>query len=201
MIRNTYTVPEKKFTDTQSDFLVDGNLVLLNGIVQGAGYNERIGRNVMVRSVHVKWSLYGAPYNEATPSFTAGTLFRVIVFVDMQPNGEEPSVEGELLVASPAGRYPLANLNLSNSQRFKVLFDRRYQVANNNADDRAGWQNQIFDETFQKMNMKISYSDSALGTIAAIETGAIYVYFCTDNIDPDNLALATLSTRIRYFDN
>lgn len=201
VIRNTYTVPEKKFVDTANDFLVGGNLILLNGIEQGAGYNERIGRNVMIRSVHCKWNLYGAPYNEGAPSFSAGILFRCIVFLDMQPNGEEPSVTGDLLVSSGAGQYPLANLNLSNSQRFRILFDKRYNVSNAGADDRAGWKFQCFDETFQKMNLKIGYSDSALGTIAAIETGALYFYVISDIIDADNLGRCLFSSRVRYFDN
>jgi len=90
---------------------------------------------------------------------------------------------------------------MANSQRFKFLFDRRYVLSNADENNRAGWKWECFDETFQKLNLKVGYSDTSTGTISDIETGALYWVQVTDIIDPDNLPEIALNSRIRYFDN
>lgn len=194
-------MPEKKFHDSSTEALIGGNELLLNGIAQGTGYDQRIGRNIMVKSIHVKWKLTGAPHNETAASFSPGAIIRVIIFVDNQPNGELASVPGDFLVASAPGKYPLAHLNMANSARFRVLFDKRYCVANANADDRSGWKFIVYDETYQKMNLKITYSNTSTGTISDIETNAIYAYVISDIIDGDNLPVLEMNARIRFVDN
>jgi len=200
LIRNTYTVPEKKFSDIGSLLPVTGNVILLNGLEQGTGYDQRIGRNVMLRSVHLKFQVNGAPYNAGTPSFSPGCLVRVLLVWDQQPNGTLPSI-GEIFQSTTPGLLPLQGMNMANSQRFKFLFDRRYVLSNADENNRAGWKWECFDETFQKLNLKVGYSDTSTGTISDIETGALYWVQVTDIIDPDNLPEIALNSRIRYFDN
>lgn len=51
---------EKKNVDSSSTALITagqttGNLLILNGLGQGAGQGQRIGRSVMMKSLYVRW--------------------------------------------------------------------------------------------------------------------------------------------------
>lgn len=92
--------------------------VLLNGIEEGTGLNQRVGRKISLASSSVKYTL-------VSPADFSSSSVRLTVVFDKQANGTSPAV-GDVFMDStgPAN----SNFNLNNRQRFVTLYDKRIAV-------------------------------------------------------------------------
>lgn len=91
-----------------------GTVALLNGVAQGADFNQRIGRKITMRSVQIRGLI--TPQDASVSS----NLGRIMIIYDTQPNGALPAITDVLNVASSTSM-----MNLNNRDRFKILMDEQ----------------------------------------------------------------------------
>lgn len=184
MLKNLINV-EFKSHDVygQTNINNTGTLVLLNGLSNGDDYDDRDGRQVRFKSLQLNTRCL-------LDSVSAtNTLFRMIIFIDKQPNAGAPAVT-ELLDLTSAPRTD-AHRNLDNRKRYVILKDKRFCV------------NQIVPEkivdVYKKIDMKTIYDDSSTSTINDITSNSFYVYFVSDQAV--NTPQVTYNARLRFVDN
>lgn len=101
---------ELKYFDTYTSITAPATVTLLNGITQGAEYNQRIGRHSKIQSVSLKGSILST-------STGAGQIYRWWLVWDKQSNGSTPSFT-DVLTANSA--YAEKNVAV-NADRFTIL--------------------------------------------------------------------------------
>lgn len=115
---------EIKYVDnaaTDDNFQLVGGTpwILVNGIVQGAGNNQRIGNKVSLKALRMK----GQIINLATALQTYG---RLLVIYDKQPNGALPTYAAVMQTRDSAGAATstaFSDPNFDNKERFTILRD------------------------------------------------------------------------------
>jgi len=183
---------ELKTVDTGTlNQLIDGtgDTVLLNGIAAGTDYTNRIGRKVILRSILARFTVL-----PGSTSVVTGDSVRVLIVYDSQSNGAQPTVADILNTANF-----LEPMNLSNRDRFKVLFDKQvpmnatvYAAASPTAGTPAP---RVF-----KMYKKLNLDQIFQGTTAAfssIASGSIWLLPISLQ---DDLNTLYYNVRIRYED-
>lgn len=204
-----FSSKEKKFFDVGvATYQVNttGSFTLIHAPVPGSDYTNRIGRKTIVKSLYIRGSVKSeganGPNQPAAPG-TAAQLLRMIIFVDNQPNGAVPVVADLLVSASPA-----SHLNPNNRDRFKILCDKEFVLdpyINLNTANAAqyGACNQIKAvKKYKKLNIETIFNAGTAGTIADINSGAIYMFWIGDQPASTNYdANAIVATRIRFDDS
>lgn len=184
---------EKKFVDTAYTLALDtaGGLGLVNGITQGDDFNERVGREVHMKSIQIDASV--APQD----STTFDSTMRFIVFIDKQANGAAPT--GTDILASSS---PQAFLNLNNKDRFIILFDKRFDMP---AQDTATAGSKYTPpprvkriKLFKKLSTPITFLGTTNG-IGSISTNSLYLLTLGDAPAADGYEMV-VNTRIRFTD-
>jgi len=158
---------------------------LLNGIARGDEINERIGREVTMRSIQVKGNCH----------VTAGTgvdqIHRVMIIYDRQTNAAALTA-AQVLVAVGVDQPR----NLENRKRFKILFDRSFAL---NASGKPGsyrtWQ------FYRRLAHPVTFNAGDAGTVADITTGSLYFVTIGTELAGATAGQTTYSCRIRYTDN
>lgn len=201
VIKSTYTIPELKYKDVTAVGAAagTGSFALLNGLQLGTSSVTRVGRNIMMKSLHIKFEVVGAPFGQAPVA--AMTTVRCMIVYDAQPNGAAPAVS-DLLEITTAGYQSVASTALRYAQRFKILMDKRWKVNNQLASATTGYTfSEIFDEHYMKMNLKTTYADTNNGTIADIDTGALYLFITSDADSAVDNGVLLFYSRLRFVDN
>nr|UOF81670.1 capsid protein [Cressdnaviricota sp.] len=183
---------ELKFLDvsvSNLQFNSTGTIRLLNGIVQGTDYNQRIGRQIILKSIYLRMYLF--PNAAAT---NVGDVLRIILGFDEQPNGALPIVTDILTSASTTA----AN-NLNNRDRFKILVDKTFPVgqaitANAVAPIRG------FKKVYKKCNWPVTYSGTT-ADIASLATGSLFILTVSENVAGITCWDANYHSRIRFTDS
>lgn len=162
---------------------------LLNATSSGTGPNgQRIGRKVRNKSILFR---YNVLYDNGSGSSIQGvSQVRFVCIYDKQFNGETP-VNSEVFVTNSA----LSPLNLSNSQRFQVIFDEW-------SESRQSTNLNISGQRYVKMDKETCYTGSESGE-ASIRTGAFLLYVASlgANSGEGSPGLnVDYITRIRYTD-
>ncbi len=169
--RRAVSLGELKFLDTELDdpiIAAVGTITAsINLIPQGVTESERVGRKCTLRSISWRYNLnFVSAANMATTSDTV----RLIVYLDKQANGAT-IVATDLLETD---NYQAYN-NLSNTGRFRILFDKYHSLHAPTAiagpvsgeTDREG--------SFHKqLNIPVEFS-AATGAIAEIRSNNIGV--------------------------
>lgn len=157
-----------------------GFLQLLNGLTRGDTISTRDGRMVNNKSIQISWS--AAMHGSATD-----TIVRCIVFLDKQANGA---------VATAAELLQDVNIrglrNLDNRRRFWIISD---QIMN--LDSQA--HSRGIRKFYKQLNVKTIYDDSNNGTIADIETNALYCFWISN--EATNTPTVAAEARLRFIDN
>lgn len=173
--------PELKFVDITAQNVVVGltwSVLLVNGINQGADFNQRVGRKSTMKSILFN----GNTFPTLTPSANsaAGTYLRFCIIYDTQPNSAAVPAGTDIFVSND----PNTAMNLNNRDRFKVLCDVRKQMGSflfNAAPSLvAGSPNNAYWSKWRKLNHETVFSGTA-ALISSISTGAIYFCFIGDN--------------------
>lgn len=200
-IASSKNYPELKAIDAGNTLTINSGTStwaspqLLNGISQGPGSDERIGRKITLKSQLFRWvfSVTGTP--------TAGTHtvapIRVVIFYDKAPNGVAPSMI-ELFTASSIN----AIANLGYKDRFVILRDfypQKDQGITPNWDN--GFWSMAGVEYIKLPNLDQQFIATG-NTIASIGTGAIYwSWVTTANTVVPTTSRIDVASRIRYIDN
>lgn len=179
-----------------------GSFTLLHVPTLGTDYTNRIGRKTLIRSIFIRG--WVEPEIAATaPIITSAPagLYRMIIFVDNQPNGATPTVADLLNSATPS-----AMLNLDNRDRFRIFKDKTYThgpitsitaatVAQYGADNVT---KNV--KVYMKTSIETVFDSTNGGTIADINSGALYMFWIGETAASVNDGNAFLSTRIRFTD-
>ena len=205
LIRRTYTIPERKYIDTQGESaLIDetAGFLLINGLQQGVTSVTRIGQRVTMKSIHLKIVVTGQQVTTAPNLNVFNNVARIMLVYDLQPNGATP-LASDLLDTHTGGTAIIAPLNKQWTQRWKVLWDKRFPVMNSYTPaGGAGLaaNSQIFDEVYLNLNHNVEYTNTSTGTVGDIKTGALWFVAVSNTSDTAQQPRMAYYIRIRYTD-
>lgn len=174
---------------------------LMNGCIQGTDYTQRIGRKIYMNSFYLRGSIRNYDASGPIANTTPCVLARVMVVCDMQPNG---TVFAATDLLNTATSY--SQLNLNNRDRFKVLMDKQYTFdpylfSATASSSFASTVNQIWPmKKYKKINMESVFNAGNAGTIADINSNAIYLFIITDVVAGTANVQIEATTRIRFQD-
>ncbi len=164
-------------------------------IPEGNGEEERIGRQITIKKI--LWR-----YNIILPSTATATdtsdIVRVMLIQDKQCNGAQPAVADIL----ESDDYQSFN-NLSNSKRFRVLYDKTHAMSAHSGSGRGTTDTLSYGEVemqrswFKNCNMQIEYDNTATtGVITSIRSNNITCLL----VGRSGVAAFSSKLRIRYSD-
>lgn len=164
------------------------SFVLLNGCIPGTSATNRIGRKISMKNLNMRC------YYDTQPTSGSGFV-RTMLIYDMQSNGVAPTAADVFLNGSTP--FITMPLNLDNRDRFKVIHDRtRYISAGSGLSDT----NMIYyKKYFKRLGLPTIYNAGSAGTVADIQTGALYLIVMTTC--PTANLNARVETRIRFADD
>lgn len=160
-------------------------LECINLCTAGADIGNRVGREITMRSVQLRGYIVG---NGAAP---AGLVFWAIVY-DRQSNGAAPSWEDIYTADTLEPQFR----NLDNRKRFKVLGSSYVQVPSTSSLETK----QVPIEFYRKMRHPVEYNSTNGGTIADIQTGALWFMIRASEAVGDNDYSIEAWTRVRFTD-
>lgn len=197
---------EAKVSDTSFGSVqvnTTGVFTLLHNPTLGTDYTNRIGRKTLTKQIYIRGRVVteASTQTAATAVLTTSQQARCILFVDKQPNGAAPAVTDLLVTADPGSQ-----LNLNNRDRFKIKADRTYEFdpySYTTASGVASMSNQIKKvKIFKKSKLETIWNATNGGTIADINSGALYLFWIGSNAAGTNTdANAQISARVRFWDS
>lgn len=189
-------------TSAAYDINTTGTFTLLCVPTLGTDFTNRVGRKILQKKIYVRGYCCSQPaLTGAASATTAAQIFRMILFVDTQPNGAVP-VTGDLLLTANA----VSHLNLNNRDRFKILVDEQFAIdpyvnVVTATQAQACFVNQIKDvKVFKKCSVEAVFNGTNGGTIADITSGAIYMFWIGSTAAGNTDGIAQIATRVRYAD-
>lgn len=192
--RGEQRMTEKKFRDTALSFTIPTVGAVpatgqLNIIVQGAGEQERVGRKILIHSIHVRCTLVFNPTTGNDPAITFLYLVQ-----DTQCNGAAAGVAdvvtGTLLQS--------AHINLSNSTRFRIIkrFVHRHQATAGTDGQYLGTIQDI--EYYKKCSIPLQY-DGATGALTETQSNNLFLLAGCD-ANNNGKVTVTGTVRLRFSD-
>jgi hypothetical protein len=208
---------EKKLMDTNlalagpiiSTTGTNGDAFTLNLVRAGAGYFNRIGRKIYMKSLRVR--LVANFRSAINTNNVQEASLRCVVVYDDRPAGVVPTFDQIFGRTDQAGAETVAVYDPprpDNLQRFRVIHDcvmTPESVVNNSSATATYTQNHVYDKYLKLPNLETTYSgDSSPMTIADISTGALYIYFRqltqSTNDEIDWSLVSASMARLRYTD-
>lgn len=169
-----------------------GTVNLVHVIQEGTDTQQRIGRDVTMQSLYVR---YGLTIGNAFTNGACATIRWAMVY-DKQTNGALPtfaSIFGTYSGTSTTGYLPFVPVNLDNSDRYIILCDKTFVVDQDTA-------NQCYMQWYKKVSLPIGYTGTA-GVIANVLSGGIYFVECyTTDAALTTAPFYNLHVRGRYVD-
>lgn len=170
---------ELKFNDVSRITTVDsasGDIFALNLVAQGDNFNNRDGREIIVKSVLIRGTFSVADsYN----------IIRMMLLWDIDPDGSLPVLAD--ILESPANPTHSA-IAINNTKRFVVLRDKMFKI---DTDDPI-----VNFKLYRKLNHKSTFIGTT-AAIASLERGGLYLFCVSDSSAATHPGL-TVYTRIRY---
>lgn len=189
---------ELKSTDVEqaaTNMSWSGDLILLNGIARGDDIDERIGRQITMKSIEVHMRFEAkAPEAGVTPS-----AIRVLIVYDRQTNGAALTV-AQVLSSVGGPLVTLAPKNLENRDRFQILRDMKFGLPCSVSTDFMAAPKVM--KFYQGVNLSTTYNTGDAGTVADITTGSLYmITLASDAAAGAHMPLYSFVSRVRYADN
>jgi len=202
--RGTYgkykrTSKEKKIIDfnVTTSFVNDAataagaGLRLINGVDQGSDYNQRIGRQIKMTSIFFRATAQLA----ASPN-AVSSIIRLMIVYDSQANNVNAT--GTDILQTDTS--PESVNNLSNRDRFKVLYDKvRHLCAQGVTNGALG--DRCYFTKYIKCGLPVVFSGTN-NLIGSIQTGAVYV-LCSGSLATGNASVPSIefNSRVRFIDD
>lgn len=171
------------------DIASTGYIVLLNGLANGTGPNQRIGSNVFLNDLHFNLS---CKLQVANLPVLVGSNITVSIVYDSQTNGALPGITTIYNTVSPD-----ALTNAATRSRFTILWEKNYAAyADATTGISGGIQKMWLNQKISMKGKKMEFDNTAAG-ISDIEKGSIYMV-CRTN---DNLKFEVqICSRLQFFD-
>lgn len=181
---------ELKFLDTSSStiFAAAGAVnTNLNILPTGTGESARIGRKVVIKSIHIRGDIIHNPSGLTN----ASNLVRIIVIQDQQANGATFTVTDYLTAAQV-----LSHRNLANIDRFKMLGDYTVAITAQSGDSASPAEVRRKYKFYKRCNIPIEFSGVA-GTITEQRSNSLAILMIADT---GVVTTFSYTARIRYAD-
>jgi len=171
-----------------TDIVDTGSSFLLNGIGVGAQVYNRLGRQILMKSLLLNVAI--TQQNGAVN----GQTCRYMIVYDRQAN-TGAQVNSQILDNSTGVPWTQKVKNLDNAQRFLILRDKTFIVKPNLEGE---GQYQIND--YIKLNLPVQFNAGNTGAIGDIQTGSLYLwFFCQAPLGLINLKFVGAS-RLHFHD-
>lgn len=166
-----------------------GSLV---NIIEGTSPSERIGRKITVTGVGLKIVLNLPQAATAAAAFDG---VRIILYHDKQANGATATA-AQLLDSTPSVSI-VSYRNLSNINRFRFLYDKKFVITAQNSGGSVyvAGQTQKLINVWANLNVPVEYSGST-GNISEIRSHNFGILVIADN----SQATLVINSRVRYTD-
>lgn len=168
-----------------ADAVIASSVTLLNGIARGDEINQRIGREITMRSIQFQYTA------RVTPTTGVDQEQRVLLVYDRQTNASALTAAQVLNAVNT-----LSPRNLENRKRFKILYDRTFTL---NASGEAG--SFVTRRFYRRLRHPVTFNSGAAGTVADIVTGSVYLVAIGSQVAGPTAGFVSFSSRIRYSDN
>lgn len=177
--------PESKVVDVNPALAATngGAILLLNGVQPGTALNQRVGRQIQMRSL--KYHLTAA----VTSATGVDQIHRVLIVRDAQPNG------AALAVADVLDGGQSSQVNISNQMRFTILFDERFYLNASGEPDSA----RLIDGSIG-MNTIVQYNTGVAGTVADIATNSLYMIVFGSEAAGVTAGTVAGTVRLKFYD-
>lgn len=200
---------EKKVNDNNvNNYNINttGSVTLLANPALGTDFNQRIGRRITYKSIYIRGFVSTDASNTPTvaTNATPSSLARMILLYDAQPNGAAPAILDVLVTASACAQF-----NLNNRDRFIILADKtfalgHYVVTTTATQALASTAQQVYKVKCYK-KVPVRAQDAVFnavngGTVADINTGALFMIWIGTVAAGATDSLAQVSTRVRFND-
>ncbi len=188
---------ERKFFDTDVDDAVTAATMVVNNLTvipEGNGESARIGRKIVIKSIHVKGHL---TLPATTASNATSDNVCMMLVQDTQTNGTA-MVAADLLDTDVIESFN----NLANSGRFKILYKKWVAIACGGGGVATGAAYIFAEATRQivvnkRCNIPIEYDNSATtGVITSVRSNNLY--WLTQS--QSGLCAIVANVRVRYTD-
>lgn len=171
-----------------------GKIYHLNPIGQGSGESQRIGTQLWIKNLYMRYNMALTPGVDPSAPVTA----RIIIFMDKQANKVLPLPAQVLQTVGDASLLKISSfspLNDDQRYRFKVLHDSTHYLTGkapsaNNKTMNGG-------KIILKLNEPVTYEGAPSG-YQNIVTGGLYVLAISDTSDGG--VLFNYQTRVRFAD-
>ena len=186
---------ELKYVDVaQANYACNttGSVTALNLIAVGDDNTTRDGRQVTIKSVQVRGSLYPED-GTTTPS-----KVRIMLVWDNAVNSGAIATIAQILTAATANSFPL----IDNAQRFTILVDRTYTIGgvDTTATQSYAMAPTVADvEIFKRIDAVTQYSGTT-AAIGSIQNGGLLMVTIGSN-GAGTAVTFTAATRVRFTDN
>jgi len=191
-VKKDGALTERKFLDVTSAGIYADTVLsfqLVNGLGEGSGPSDRIGRIIENRTLSLRLTC-------VSPTDKSCAKVRVLVILDKQPNGAIFSV-GDVFAATG---YPADSFyGLKNRDRFRVLKDVQWVAAPIDAST-VGRSFKNFGISLR--GIKTIYSQNQ-SDITGISTNSIYIVICSSANNAgaqETKPLINFYSRFRYYD-
>lgn len=197
-------------TDFGPDFAPGYKVVLLNPCIEGSSLHERIGRQIVMKSLLLRLCMMheAGTVTTTTEEYTArkgnNGCIRFMVVYDTMTNhaASLPASSAVLMSKSDVDGTPAASqadatvritspVFLDARERFRILYDKLW-CWGGQAVHTKHW------KKFRRINLPVQYNQGAAQAVSDIEIGALYLMtWCTFQVAPS----AVLQSRIRFVDS
>lgn len=201
------TVEKKVFDIDSATYAANttGSVTTLFIPTLGSDMTNRVGRKTTVKSLYVRGFLQveASQSTWTSPLNSVPQQARLIIAIDMQPNGAAPAISDVLKESTKTQ----SQLNINNRDRFKILSDKTYvlggAIYNTTATQAVASQNDQIKQIkiFKKLNLETIFNGTNGGTVADINSGSLFMLTLGNigagsGVDADFF----LSTRVRFVD-
>jgi len=158
---------------------------LVNGIARGDELDQRIGRELTMRSVQIDM------VTKATAGTGIAQQHRILLVYDRQTNATALTAVQVL-----TGATVYSPRNLENRRRFKILMDKKFQL---NASGESGSERMF--KFYRRLAHPVTFNSGDAGTVADITTGSLYLIYIGSIAAGATAGSIVGHCRIRYSDN
>lgn len=188
---------ERKHLDKKSDGVyisTTASLSVLNDMAQGTSDITRVGNSVLSKSIQGKGLVY---WNTAA---SGPEVLRVMVFRDAENTDGTPPAISEVLEETSSPAVMSSPLNIRNTQRFHIIFDKNYILDQYHPMFKFKFFNQ-FPVLKDKMGRRIKgiHAKYNAGTTSAWAEGALWI-MVVSNAATNGPGISWY-TRYRFIDN
>jgi len=159
--------------------------VLLNAMTQGTNAGQRIGQSVKSVGIELRFT---ANVNTASPN---PQYVRVVLFLDKQPNGANPTFTNVYAQATDPIVTPRVD---GYEDQFIVYYDKVLALG-----PTTGGNNCAVESFIAPLNFHTIFNSGNAGTIADIQTNALWLMWTTDVTA--NMGYFSYGARYIYVDN